>query len=142
MTITWVVAADLTDAKIYALGQVKGELVLIKEFKNPEGRYKTGDIGFDKPGQFEKPMHGFSKSFEHPDPKTVELHQFAKIIAHMLEHSRTQNEFNHLIIVAEPHFHGILAHELNPHVASMIKKNIQRNYLRLSASELYAHVIE
>ncbi len=141
MSITWVVAADFTTAKIYALGQVKGELVLVKELDNPEGRFGAGYIGSDKPGQFDNPMHGQSETFERADPKHVELHQFAHKIAQALESGRVNHEYEQLILVASPHFHGILSEELKKHVAVLVHKNIQKDYLQLPVHELYKHVI-
>ncbi|MFA6037980.1 MAG: host attachment protein [Legionellales bacterium] len=142
MSITWVLAADTTRANIYALGQIKGELVLIKELENPEGRLKDGEIGFDKPGQFDDPMHGHSESFEHTSPKAVELQQFARTIAKALESGRVNHAFERLVLVVSPHFHGILSKELDPHVIDMIHKIIQKDYMRIPLHELYAHVIE
>ncbi len=142
MSITWVVAADTTVAKIYALGQVKGELMLLKTLENPEGRFKSGEIGFDKPGQFENPMHGQSETFERANTKQVELHQFAHKIAQTLESGRVEHAYTQLIIVIGPHLHGIVTQELNKHVAALVHKNIQKDYMQLPLHELYQHVIE
>lgn len=142
MSITWVVAADTMAAKIYALGQIKGELVHIKTLENLEGHLKSGEVGFDKPGQFDDPMHGHSETFERADPKQVALQQFAHEIAETLESGRVNHAFEHLVLVIGPHLHGIVSKALNKHVAALVKKNIQKDYTQLPLHELYAHVIE
>lgn len=142
MNITWVVAADKTVAKIYALGQIKGELVFLKKIDNPQGRFKASEIGHDKSGQFDNPMHGFSKAFEHGDPKAVELDHFAHQIADVIEAGRVDHSFKNLVLIMDPHFHGILAKALNPHVIDMVHKIIHKEYTHMPLPELYQHVIE
>lgn len=142
MSITWVIAADKTVAKIFALGQIKGELVFLKQIDNPEGRFKAGEIGFDKPGQNDNPMHGFSQSFEHADPKAVELEHYAREIAHVIEEGRNHHSFDRLVLIMSPRFHGTLAKALNPHTIDLVHKIIHKEYTHLPLPELYQHVIE
>jgi protein required for attachment to host cells len=142
MSITWVVVADNTVAKFFVLGQIKGELVFLKEIENPEGRSKAGETGYDKPGQFDDPMHGHSESFEHTDPKAVELDQFAHKIAKTIESGRVNHSFTRLVLIMGPHFHGVLAKALNPHDIDLVHKIIHKEYTHMPASELYQHVIE
>lgn len=139
---TWIVVANLTDAKIYALGKTKGELTLIQEIPHPEGRSKAGDVGYDKPGQFENPMHGQSETFERADPKTVETAHFAKQITASLEAGRNEHAFERLIIVAEPHFYGVLHSACNPHLQQMVHNHIKKDYYHLRPEQLYTMVIE
>ncbi|MGA2655140.1 MAG: host attachment protein [Gammaproteobacteria bacterium] len=142
MSITWVVVADKTVAKIFVLGQIKGELVFLKEIDNPEGRLKAGEIGYDKPGQLDNPMHGNSKTFERANPKEVELDRFAHHIADVIETGRVNHSFNRLVLIMGPHFHGTLAKALNPHVIDMVHKIIHKEYTHMPTAELYQHVIE
>ncbi|HLF66519.1 MAG TPA: host attachment protein [Gammaproteobacteria bacterium] len=138
MTTTWVVAADATAAKIYALGKVKGELVLVKNFEHPEGRMKAGQITTD----MRYDSHNRSASFEHMNAKDIELQHFIKTVADTLEAGRNTNEFERLILVASPHLYGMLREEMNPHLLKMVHKDIQKDYMDLPVTELYQHVIE
>ncbi len=138
MTTTWVVAADATAAKIYALGKIKGELVLIKDLEHAEGRLKAGEITTDRRSE----SHNRTASFEHTNAKDVDLKQFIKTVAHTLDAGRNAHEFDRLVLVAGPHIYGLLRAEMNPHVLAMVHKEIEKDYMQLPLPELYRHVIE
>jgi protein required for attachment to host cells len=142
MAITWVVAANTTLAHIYALGKTHGELTSIQTLEHPEGRESASDLSFEKPGRSESHAGHASKSFENPDAKVQSNIHFARTIAKSLEAGRVQHEFHHLVLIASPHFYGLLRDELNPHLLPLIQKSIQQDYTNMPARELYAHVIE
>ena len=68
-------------------------------------------------------------AFNEPiDPKDYEQERFAIELAKELDAGRTANSYKNLIIVASPHFHGMLNKHMNEHVAGMVSKHIEKDY--------------
>ena len=118
--ISWILGANATEARFYMTPKAKllnGEatLKLVKEYKHPEGRQKSGDLVSDKPGNYKNPRVGHGTFAEPTDPKEHELDVFAKQLADELEAARIANHYQDLIIITPSHFDGLLNKHLNHH---------------------------
>lgn len=146
---TWLVIANAVKAYIYKLEHQENavkdlpvflrehhEAPLVKTFTHPEGRMHTQDLVSDKDGHYSTPGTSQGAYSEHTPEHQIQLVKFAEEIGHFLEHARTQHEYEHLIICAEPHFYGVLKKALPHHVEPLIAHHILKDYVPLQASGL------
>jgi protein required for attachment to host cells len=75
---------------------------------------------------------------ERTDPKEVETERFAHILAEDLNKARAKHLFEKLIIIAPPHFHGLIKKYCHHHVLACISHNIEKDYTQSTEKELIA----
>lgn len=140
--MTWIVAANTNDCRIYHLNEKEKTLTLIKEINHPENKKKASEyLTSDKPGHYHAgAAHGAYEP--HTDPKEVQINDFARLIAHALNKGRNDNAFSKLMIIALPHMSGLLAKHLDKHVSELITKTIHKEVLQMSEKELMAFLQE
>lgn len=143
MPNTWLLVANASQATIYQTEQRPKTLTMVKEFLHPPSREKGESLASDRPGHFQGEAVGMEGTthgaFNEPtDPKAYEHERFATELAKELDAGRTANSYKNLIIVASPHFHGLLNKSMNTHVAAMVGQHIQKDYTSLEQRELLA----
>jgi len=143
MPNTWLVVANASQATIYQTEQRPKTLTMVKEFLHPPSREKGEQLASDRPGHFQGEAVGMEGTthgaFNEPtDPKAYEHERFATELAKELDAGRTANSYKNLIIIASPHFHGLLNKSMNSHVAAMVGQHIQKDYTTLEPKELLA----
>jgi protein required for attachment to host cells len=140
MSVTWIMVANASQAKLFAnLGPKKG-LRLVKELEHPESREKTSNLVSDRPGSHPGPGSGFGSFAQATDPKEHEAERFAQELSRELEDGRVNNAYERLIVVASAHFMGLLNNRLSPHVRSKVSESIEKDYTRLPMKELAGHL--
>jgi len=133
MANTWLIVANASQATLYETESKPKTLKLLKEYLHPASRAKGSELASDRPGHFQAEARGMEGtthgSFNEPiDPKSYEQERFAIELAGELEAGRTANSYKNLIIVASPHFHGLLNKHLNQHVAGMVSRHVEKDY--------------
>jgi protein required for attachment to host cells len=141
MANTWLIVANASQATLYETESKPKTLKLLKEFLHPASRAKGSELASDRPGHFQAEARGMEGtthgSFNEPiDPKSYEQERFAIELAGELEAGRTANSYKNLIIVASPHFHGLLNKHLNEHVAGMVSRHVEKDYTAETAEGL------
>ena len=135
--MTWIVTANSNQCCIYQLGKNVDNATLIKEINHAENKLKKGDhLTSDKPGRYQTDGAAGGSYSPHTDPKTVEVANFAREIAHELNSGRTANAYQHLVIITSPHMNGLLHQHLDKHVKALIINEIQKDVMPLSPHEL------
>ena len=137
---TWVLVADAARAQLYA-SRLPDELILVREFAHPQSRLKGQDITTDRSGHLQGKGVGHAAN-EPGDAKRHEAGNFASELVQALEHGRTTNAYTRLVIVAAPHFHGVLNQHLSTQVRDKVSANIEKNYTQLAGNELRAKLSE
>ena len=136
MKKTWYVIADAATARVYSQTDKHDELHLEKELNHPESRMKGSMLASDRPGHYQTTGDGHGAYVEKSEPKEFEAERFATEITHYLESGRVQNAFDDLIIVASPHFHGLLNKQMNKHVSNIVSKHIESDLTQAPESQL------
>lgn len=139
MSKNWILIANASQARIYANHGVKKGLSLVKEFAHAESREKAAELVSDQQGSFKGQGNG-KGSFVAIDPKANEMEHFALELAKELEDGRTHNHFSRLILVASPHFLGLLKARLTPHVRDLVSDTVEKDYVRASEKELVGYL--
>lgn len=136
----WVLVADAARAQLYAHG-AGDDLVLVREFSHPQSRLKGHDVLTDRPGRLQGANSGHGAE-EPGAAKQHELENFAAELAQALERGRTEHAYEHLVIAAPAHFHGILTQHLSAPVRETVRANIEKDYTQLPVKDLRSRLAE
>lgn len=138
---TWLLVGNASRARLFETQARPKTLKLIKEYLHPPSREKGEELASDRPGHFQMEGSGMEGTthgaFNEPtNPKSYEHERFALELAKELNEGRTQNRFGNVMIVASPHFHGLINQHLNEHVAKMVSTHINKDYTDLGEEKL------
>ncbi len=75
-------------------------------------------------------------------PKDVETERFARELAGHLEASAGKNEFDALVLVAPPHFLGVLHGSLDKSTAKRLQASIDKDLSMLTDEEIQARLLD
>jgi len=99
MSVTWIMVANASQAKLFAHRGPKRGLELIKELLHPESREKTSNLVSDRSGAYGGPGHGAVG--QPADPKHHEAERFAQEVSKELEAGRVRRRDGRRV------FHGV-----------------------------------
>lgn len=140
MTTTWILVANASEAKIYANKGISKGLEKIAAFDHPDSRKKALDLVTDRSGHMQSAGNGHGARQPATTPKQHEHEIFAREIAHHIEHGRTGNQYQRLIVAAEPHFRGLLNSTFSTQVRSLISESLDKDYTKATDKELSGHL--
>lgn len=138
MSVTWIMVANASQAKLFANHGPKRGLQLIKELMHPESREKTSNLVSDRSGANSGTGHG--AYIQATDPKHHEAERFAQEVARELDAGRVKNAYDRLILVASAPFMGLVNSCLPGQVRSKVSESIDKDYTRLPVKELAGHL--
>lgn len=139
-TTAWVLIANASEAKCYEIKRHGQDLALIKAYEHPENRLKDSDLVTDEPGHYISRDTAHGMLSEHHNPKENEAEHFAITLAHDLKHAKSKNLFEKLIVIAPPHFHGLLNKHFDKKTAEVIAHSIEKDYTKVAFKELVEYV--
>lgn len=139
MTVTWIVVANASVAKLYSNAGPNKGLELVKELIHPESRQKTADLVSDRPGAMGAGSGGGSFQAQ-TSPKQHEARVFAQEIAQELYQGRTSNVFKRAILVAPPAFMGLLNAVIDGPTAQLVSDRFEKDYTKTPEPELGKHL--
>jgi protein required for attachment to host cells len=133
----WYLVANRVDAIIYE-GKLDGEFHYVKRFRNPKGKLTELQLVADRPGRtFSSSRTGTRHGYEPRSHYHEEVAmKFARRIAKELEKAAVKGEYSDLIVMAEPHFLGMINKELPKNVKSVLRKEVPREWSQGSDQEL------
>lgn len=152
---TWVVVADASRARFFRIeenaaahggsqfapgGEVlAGALVEINDLTHPASRQHANELASDEPGVSNvMGMHGKFGMDEKVQPKEEEAIRFAKEVAETLR--KHVADFDRLVVVAAPHFLGLLRADLDKGVEAKVVTEIDKDLSAMSAADIRAHL--
>jgi protein required for attachment to host cells len=136
MSITWIMVANASQAKLFAHHGPNKGLELVKEMTHPESREKAANLVSDRVGNFQ----GSGSYAQATSPKDHEAERFAQEVSEALEHGRVSNAYEHLVLIASAPFLGVLNGRLPQQVKHKISESINKDYTQLTAKELAGHL--
>jgi protein required for attachment to host cells len=120
---TWVLVANRTTARIFRRDGYK--LTMLRSFEHPSGRARDQDIEADSSHRtFDKHARG---STHESSPHEQSAEAFAKELARELGRGRTESHVDRLVLVAEPHFLGLLRRALDRPTATLLVAGVAKN---------------
>jgi len=138
MSITWIMVANASQAKLFANHGPNKGLQFIKELTHPESREKTSNLVSDRSGSHTGTGHG--AFVQATDPKHHEAELFAQEVSRELDAGRLKKAYDRLILVASASFMGLVNSQLPELVRSMVSESIDKDYTRLPVKDLAGHL--
>lgn len=138
MSVTWIMVANASQARLFSNDGPKRGLKLVKELMHPESREKTSNLVSDRSGAYGGTGHGAVG--QPADPKHHEAERFAQEVSRELEAGRVKNAYDRLILVASAPFMGLVNNHLPGQVRSLLSESIDKDYTRLPVKELAGHL--
>ncbi|HJV90366.1 MAG TPA: host attachment protein [Holophagaceae bacterium] len=131
---TWILVADTGRARLFLnQGTALEERVVAV---HPEGRRHTGALVSDAQGRRSHgPVMGSDR-----DPKEAEARRFAKFLATRLKQGLDTHACDSFVLVAPPHFLGLLRNTLDPQVAKRVLTTLDHDFTTLDAEELFERI--
>lgn len=143
MKRVWVVVASSTVARLFATEAPTGQLEEMEEMVHTEGRLHEQKLVSDLPGRtFDSTGAGRHAKAPGVAPKEQEAVNFAIQVAGRLEAGRTEERFDGLVLVAAPHFLGLLRERLGPPTRDRVILELDKNLVHLDGREIRGHLPE
>lgn len=131
---TWMLVSDAAKGRLYE-GAGRG-IRELAGFVHPacackvaalrsDAAGRRGGGGYDRPGLTDA-----------TDPREIEAARFARQYARMLREGLDRQAFEDLVLVAPPHFLGMLRKALDPRVARRVTAAVPHDYVALAPREL------
>ena len=78
----------------------------------------------------------------HNSPKEQDAIRFAGEVVHQLEQGRAADQFEHLILIAEPRFLGLIRKALKPALEQRITLEIDKDLSKADEKTIRSHLPE
>lgn len=128
-TLLWILVADRSKARIFQRGRPSEGIRLIEKFHHPEGRFKEHELLSDRPGRAFRTADTQRQGYSSPTPPLDQVtRDFSQRLAARLERARSENRFEHLVLVAPPRMLGILRDTLDPRLRQMVIQTLDKDY--------------
>jgi protein required for attachment to host cells len=132
---TWILVANRAGARIFDRDGRK--LRLIRTIDHPEGRRSDQDI---EPG----PRRTFDSHAQGHDarssPHEQDAESFARGLAAELLLGRTQHRVDRIVLVAEPHFLGLVRQELDDETSRLVVGTLPKDLAKAEIDAVQDHV--
>lgn len=141
MKNTWVVVAHRAGARIFEHAGPAMGLTLVEEIAHEEGRKKGSELDSDRAGMtFSRKGPG-----RHPMGAEDASHDrlatsFAKELGNRLATGRNARRFEHIVLVAEPRFLGMLRDALDAQTTALVAASIGKDLAHVAQRDLPAHL--
>jgi protein required for attachment to host cells len=140
MANTWVLVADSSRARIFAVDSPTSPLTEFRTLVHPEGRQHEQDITSDLPGSQAGQDGRHHAVSSETDPKKTEAIKFAKSISDYLEESINKHAYTRLVVVAAPAFLGLLREHMGPESSKRITLELDKDLTQHSTDDIRQHL--
>ena len=133
---TWVLVGDGSRARLFRVGP-RRDWELIRELEHPETRAKARDIVTDRQGRVKQSASPMGPAMQLTKPlHAIESERFAHSIAKVLESGLADNAYDRVVLVAPPHFLGLLRSTIAATVAKRVELTFDKDYTALKPDDL------
>lgn len=145
MSTTWILIANSSKALLYETqkallfnsnGHAEDQLKLIDEFNHEESRKKASELVSDRVGSYQSGSAGHGSFVESTNPKEIEAERFARELVAELDAGRLAGRYDDLVIVANPHFQGLLYKQANEQLHRRVIRAIEKDYTQFKGRQL------
>jgi protein required for attachment to host cells len=142
----WILVSDASRANLYSAELREDEWSLVKAFEHLEGREMSREIEATSPpgrGQQGRAQGGRRTALEPRTwPKEAEAQRFAQHLSAYLEEAVASRSFDYLVLVAPPHFLGMLKGSLGRQAAKHLRATIDKDLSTLDATDLRRRLVD
>ncbi|WP_297374171.1 host attachment protein [Acidiferrobacter sp.] len=142
MTHTWVLVSNAAEARLFLNEGCGKGLQLVHNWAHPDSRKHEGDLVTDSAGRTQQSdALGRRSAIQwKTGPKETEMQHFAAELVERLEAGRMAGAYQHLILVAPPHFLGLLRESLDAPTSAMVRATLDKDYSQEVIPELAKHL--
>ena len=138
--ILWILVCDASRARLFQMEQA-GRLELLEELEHPASRARIRDLMAVANGRKPNGQAGHRNNHRpgaapDTDAKEVETMKFAQELAERLDKGRVEHHFDRLVLVAPPHFLGLLKGTLDDQVQKLLAHTVDKDLTGFQAREL------
>jgi protein required for attachment to host cells len=136
MNKVWILVCDAARARLFEVQDGDVAWHSVGTFEHPESRNKASELVGDHSGQrsSEGPSAHHNALAPSSSPKEVEKGHFGHSLVKMLDQAMRSKRFDRWVLVAPPHFLGMLRNELTPelrkHLLATVDKDLNHLDLR------------
>ncbi len=134
---TRVIVADNLRARIFSSHTVLNKLEEMEGFTHPEARWSNSDIASDVAGKSAE-QQGALRS--RTSPKEQEEKNFAHMLAQHLKQLHNQHHYESLVLIAPPHFLGLLHGQLPKPIDKLVTQTLGKDLTTCSVEEIIDHI--
>jgi len=134
---TRVIVADNARARFFSSHDVINHLVEQEGYVHSEARLKNHDLVGDAAGK-SRDTHGSLDPAT--SPKDHEAQNFAKLLAKHLKDMHSDQHFEQLILIAPPHFLGMLRKELPKTLERLVERTIGKDLTTASVEDIIDYI--
>lgn len=142
----WILVSDAGRAKLFSAELREDNWCLVKDFEHPEGREMSREIHPSSPPgrmQQSKAPGGRRTTMEpHTSPKEAEAERFAQQLGNYLEDATARRAFDYLVLVAPPHFLGMLHGVLGKQAEKQLRATVDKDLISLDERELRKRLVD
>lgn len=133
----WILVSDACRATLYATHKREDEWQVVGTYTHPESRLKNSDLTPTDPGHSAKSKGGSRHTVLEPEttPKQAEMEHFAQQLAVVLSAGATNRTFDTVVLVAPPHFLGLLRQRLSTETEKRLVTVVNKDYTYADAHE-------
>ena len=138
---TWILIGDSSRARLFSRNGVKGPWKLVRSLEHPESRLPDSELAGRQRGR-QQQSGGIGRPAMEPVtmPKEVEREAFAAELGHLLDHEYDVNSYSDLVLIAPPHFLGLLRKTLGGKLRKRVIAELDKDYTLLPVHELQPRV--
>jgi len=138
---TWVLVADSWGARLFMTFDSGKSLQLLKRFSHAQSRAMEADLVSERPGSGRSSTHAMPSTKQpHRPHKELEAVGFANVLNDYLLNAVQKHQFASLVLVAPPHFLGILRSELDPALTRIISATVAKDLIYMDDATIREHV--
>jgi protein required for attachment to host cells len=139
--VTWVVVADGEHARIVVPNEKGTSYITLQEFLSPVVHESSHDLGADRPGRTQESATAARHAIQpRSDPHKQAMNAFARLVARALNEASLSNEFDHLVLVAQPRLAASLRAGLAEATRQKIVGRLQKDLTKVPDHELARHL--
>lgn len=135
----WILVADSAHARIMATTARTAMPTEVTRLEHPESRLKESELVSDQPGR-SRETRAQGHAMDEASATAQEEAAFADEIVHTLDKARQEGRFSDLILVANPHFLGVLRQKLNGPLEKAVVQSVDKNLVNESESVIHQNI--
>ena len=148
---TWILVSDASRAQLYREEPAGKGFTLLESYSHEESRARVRDLMADAHGRKPNGTPGGNGNLnggaggQHlgrpgaapdTDPKEVEKQKFAQELAQVLEKGLNEHAYDSLVLIAPPHFLGLLRNTVTKQVSNHIEASVDKDLSWLDGPRL------
>jgi protein required for attachment to host cells len=138
MSTVWILVCDSAKARFFESNGGDAAWRLVSEVFHEGSRSKAADLEGDRSGSRSSEGAGAHHNALAPasSPKEIEKQHFAHELGKTLDQALRSSQLHRWVLVAPPHFVGMIEHELTPELKKSLLTTVNKDLNHLDARAL------